>query len=101
MNKLLFALSLAKKSGKLIYGFDQVVENTRKGVVQLVILAADSSSKTQERVKYQIGDTPIYISALTQYDFSQVCGRLAGVLAIADENLAKLAQNAISETEGE
>lgn len=97
MNKLLFGISLARKSGKFVSGFDPVKEAVLNKSAKIVIIARDISEKTVKRVRYFCdGVTPIYISELTQFDFSQVAGRLTGVMAVTDENLAKLCSDAIS-----
>ena len=96
MNKLLFALSLAKKSGKLVVGFDAVKSAVIHGNAHIVLLATDLSEKTIKRVQYFCEDiTDVYNTGLTQFEISQVAQRLTGVLAVTDENLAKLARNAI------
>ena len=97
MNKLMFALSLAKKSGKLICGFDRVKTAVIRGEAHIVFLADDLSEKTIKRVKYFCEDiTDVYNTSLTQFEISQVAGRLTGVLAVTDENLAILARNALN-----
>ena len=96
MNKLLFALSLAKKSGKLVVGFDAVKTAVIHGNAHIVLLANDLSEKTIKRVQYFCEDiTDVYNTGLTQFEISQVAQRLTGVLAVTDENLAILARNAI------
>ena len=96
MNKLLFALSLAKKSGKLVVGFDAVKSAVIHGNAHIVLLATDLSEKTIKRVQYFCEDiTDVYNTGLTQFEISQVAQRLTGVLAVTDENLAVLARNAI------
>ena len=98
MNKLLFALSLAKKSGKLVVGFDAVKTAVIHGNAHIVLLATDLSEKTIKRVQYFCEDiTDVYNTGLTQFEISQVAQRLTGVLAVTDENLAVLARNAIKE----
>ena len=98
MNKLLFALSLAKKSGKLVVGFDAVKTAVIHGNAHIVLLATDLSEKTIKRVQYFCEDiTDVYNTGLTQFEISQVAQRLTGVLAVTDENLAVLAKNAIKE----
>ena len=98
MNKLLFALSLAKKSGKLVVGFDAVKSAVIHGNAHIVLLATDLSEKTIKRVQYFCEDiTDVYNTGLTQFEISQVAQRLTGVLAVTDENLAILARNAIEE----
>ena len=96
MNKLLFALSLAKKSGKLVVGFDAVKSAVIHGNAHIVLLATDLSEKTIKRVQYFCEDiTDVYNTGLTQFEISQVAQRLTGVLAVTDENLAVLARNAL------
>lgn len=96
MNKLLFALSLAKKSGKLVMGFDAVKAAVIHGTAHIVLLAEDLSEKTVKRVNYFCEDlTEVHNTGLTQFEISQVAGRLTGVLAVTDENLAVLARNAL------
>ena len=98
MNKFLFALSLAKKSGKLVVGFDAVKTAVIHGNAHIVLLANDLSEKTIKRVQYFCEDiTDVYNTGLTQFEISQVAQRLTGVLAVTDENLAILARNAIEE----
>ena len=96
MNKLLFALSLAKKSGKLVMGFDAVKTAVIHGTAYIVLLAEDLSEKTVKRVNYFCEDlTEVHNTGLTQFEISQVAGRLTGVLVVTDENLAVLARNAL------
>ena len=96
MNKLLFALSLAKKSGKLFVGFDAVKSAVIHGNAYIVLLAEDLSERTIKRVKCFCEDiTDVHNTGLTQFEISQVAGRLTGVLAVTDENLAVLARNAL------
>ena len=96
MNKLLFALSLAKISGKLVVGFDAVKTAVIHGNAHIVLLANDLSEKTIKRVQYFCEDiTDVYNTGLTQFEISQVAQRLTGVLAVTDENLAILVRNAI------
>ncbi len=104
MNKILFAMSLAKKAGKLISGFDRVKTAVMKGEGYIVVLAQDLSEKTVKRVNYFCEDiADVYMTDLTQYDISQVAGRMTGIITITDENLAILCEKALKEstTEGE
>ena len=69
-NKLLFALSLCRKAGALVMGFDTVKDSVNQGNACLVLLASDLSPATRERV----------------VRFCQP----VGVFAVTDENLAVL-----------
>lgn len=96
MNKLLFALSMARRSGNMVCGFEPVKEAVLKDNRHIVILAADTGENTSKKVKYFCEDkVHVYTTELTQFDISQVAGRLTGVVAVTDENLSILCKNAL------
>lgn len=97
MNKIIFALSLARKSGKLIYGFDPVKQAVTDRTAKLVCVTSDTSEKTLKRVQqFCQGIIEVQVISLTQYEVSQITNKLTGVFAVADENLAILCRNAIN-----
>ena len=49
-DKLLAAISLCRKAGKLVKGFDAVQESVYRGKAVLVLLAADVSDGTAKRM---------------------------------------------------
>ena len=53
MNRALSALGLARRAGKLNWGFDTAVEAMRGGACGVVILAADLSDKTKKNVRFE------------------------------------------------
>lgn len=102
MNKLMFALSLAKKSGKLIYGFDPVKQAVMDRTAQLVCVTSDTSEKTAKRVNaFCEGIIEVHIVPVTQFDVSQITNKLTGVFAVVDPNMAILCKNALTSTKGE
>lgn len=93
---MLFGVSLARKSGKITMGFDAVKDAVKEGRAAVVLIAKDISDGTVRRVKNTCGDrVPVYLTDYTQYDYSKVVGRLTGLIAVTDENLAKLCTQAI------
>ena len=102
MNKIMFALSLAKKSGKLINGFDPVKQAVADGTAKMVFVTSDTSEKTLKRVQQFCQDIiEVNVLSLTQFDISQITNKLTGVFAVVDENIAVLCKNAISSEKGE
>ena len=78
-------------------GFDAVKSAVIRGEAHIVLLAEDLSEKTIKRVNYFCEDiTDVHNTGLSQFEISQVAGRLTGVLAVTDENLAILARNALN-----
>ena len=97
MNKIMFALSLAKKSGKLIYGFDPVKQAVADKTAKMVFVTSDTSEKTLKRVnQFCEGIIEVQVISLTQFEVSQITNKLTGVFAVVDENIAVLCKNALN-----
>ena len=96
MSKIHFALSLAKKSGKLVTGFDSVKQAVADGNAKMVMVTQDTSEKTIKRVQYFCLDIiNVNIIPLTQFEASQITNKLTGIFAVTDSNIATLCKNAI------
>ncbi|MGD9559131.1 MAG: ribosomal L7Ae/L30e/S12e/Gadd45 family protein [Oscillospiraceae bacterium] len=89
-DRLLGALSLARKSGALVLGFDAVAAALAKGKVCGVWLASDLSPKTRGRIERLCGACPVHALPLAQRQVAAVAGKPVGVLALADKNLNAL-----------
>ncbi len=95
-NKLFSAISMARKAGKLIYGFDSVIENANKGKVFLIMATEDLSEKTFKNLEFACEDIQEVLKIdLTQDSLAKIIGKKTGIIAITDENLAKLCLNAL------
>lgn len=91
------AISLTRKAGKLVMGFDPVKDNVLNGKAVLVMTASDLSPKTAKRVEQFCEDwVPILPLPLTQFELADVAHKPVGVFAVLDPNLAKLCKNAVS-----
>lgn len=99
MNKSLGLLSLCRKAGKLKMGADPCLEAAAGGQAKLILYASDFSVKTKaglERSFSGLQSPPPRIQTqLTMFDFSQVCGKLTGVVAVADDGFARGLQDLI------
>ena len=90
-SKSIFALSLCRKAGALVMGFDAVKESVNKGKALLVLCAGDVSEGTRRRVGnfcenwVQVIDLPE-----TQFELTQISKKPTGVFAVTDRELAKL-----------
>lgn len=98
MDKLLGALSLCRKAGKLVMGFDPVAESAAKGKAQLVLLAADlaeGSRKKALRFCDAAGLEPRALP-LTQQELLAVTPKRTGVFAVIDKGLAQLVERQLA-----
>lgn len=84
-------LSLCRKAGKLVQGYDAVEEAVFKSKAWLVLYTADASVKTVRRMKEAVEDlVDVLPMPLTQADMAPVSRKPAVVYAITDRNLGKL-----------
>lgn len=91
MGDITFALSLCRKAGALVTGFDAVKERVYAGEVHLVLCAGDLSEGTQMRVeRFCDGLVPCVPLGRTQAQVAHVLKKPAGVFAVTDPELAKL-----------
>lgn len=58
-NRLTASLTMCRKAGKLLLGFDAVREAAVQGSVRLVLLAADVSAKTEKEASFFAGSLPV------------------------------------------
>ncbi len=97
MNKLASLLSLTRKAGKLVWGFDAVKEAVEKKKAGLVLLANDLSPKSRKEIALVCQKSGVSVQRLPM-SMDEVwfsVGKRAGILAVTEEGLAgKLAQMA-------
>ena len=58
-NRLTASLTMCRKAGKLLLGFDAVKEAAQQGKVKLFLLADDASEKTEKEIRYYAGALPV------------------------------------------
>ena len=88
--KLLGALGLCKKAGKLTVGFDAVADAIRRGSAKLLVLTGDLSPKSASRIKMLAMEHKVrYLSIdAAMDDIERLLGKRAGILAVSDQGLA-------------
>ncbi len=88
---LIHALSLCRKAGALVTGFDACVAAARKGTAKLVLFAADASEKTKKNVRFSIdGACPALDMPACQADLLPITKKAVAVYAVMNEDLAAL-----------
>ena len=100
MNRALSALGLARRAGKLNWGFDTAV---RSGACGVVILAADLSDKTKKNVRFEAEKYHVSVlePAFNMEEISAAIGKKAGVLAVCDRGFAEKLKQLIADGERE
>ena len=92
MNRLLSSISLSKRAGKLLLGFDVVKGAVLEGKAAIVLFASDLSEKTRRSMERICEESEVSTAHLpfTLDELWMEVGKRAGVLAISDKELAKL-----------
>jgi len=98
-SKLLGALGLCKKAGKLIVGFDAVADAIRRGSAELLVLTGDLSPKSANRIKTLAGENKVRCLSLgtAMDDIERLLGKRAGILAVLDHGLAEVVARQVEE----
>ncbi|AUM96200.1 TPA: ribosomal L7Ae/L30e/S12e/Gadd45 family protein [Clostridium botulinum] len=89
-NKFLQFLSLTKKAGHLIEGYNKCEEAVTKKIVYAVIISCDASenSKNKFKVKCEKSNIPL-IEGYSEKELGNVLGRdFIKILAVKDEGMA-------------
>ena len=85
--KLTGILSICRKAGKLVLGFDPMKEALEKKQVSGVLTVSDISPKTYKEVYYfcQKKQIPVCPVPLTMFQMSSTIGKKAAVIAVLDK----------------
>ncbi len=101
MNKLLGALGLCRKAGKLVMGFDAAAESAAKGKARAVFLAADLAEGTRKKTLRfcEAAGLTAQTLPLTQQELLAVTPKKTGVLAVIDTGLAGLVESRLARSQ--
>lgn len=90
-DRFLSTLGLARRAGKIFYGFDSVAENADK--ILAVFIASDASDKTLRNIRYIFGQYNIAAEKInyTKNELGYAIGtKPVGIIGIADSGFTKL-----------
>lgn len=89
--KIVNVLTICRKSGRFVGGFDAVKEMVQEGNVSCVIVTEDISPNTLKEIKFVCANCNVDIVELEidSYDMFSVAGKQIVVAAICDYGLAQ------------
>lgn len=95
MNKVIQDITLCKRAGKLVIGFDVVKESLIQKTAAILIMANDISPKTQKEVRFlsEKYQTELIEINQTMDELWYVLGKRAGVFSVTDKALAEKIKN--------
>lgn len=97
-DRLLSTLGLCRKAGKLVMGFDAVVESMKLRQLPLVLLSEDLSPKTGKEILFAAGEQEMDIitAPITMEDIQFRLGKRSGVIGVADRGLADTVKRTVA-----
>lgn len=103
MNKLISTISLSKRAGKLVLGYDVVKEAVIYGDVDTVFIAKDLSPKSEKNIRFLCREQNVEVIRLpvVMDEVWTEVGKRAGILAISDNGLAKKLISMVAESKEE
>lgn len=90
---LLSLLGMARRAGKLVPGFDAVLQSIRAGKSHAVFIASDISEKTAENICFaaEKAKVPARRLGCLMAELSAAIGIKTGIVALEDRGFAKSA----------
>lgn len=84
-------MGLARRAGKLNWGYDTAVEAMKNGNVCLALTAADLSEKTKKNIRFEADryGVPYLDTAFSIEEISAAIGKKTGVVVLCDAGFAK------------
>lgn len=91
MSNIINLLTICRKAGKLVMGFDASKEALQSAKVHLIILASDISPKTEKEINFFSEKARVKVLKSNQCieEFYIGIGKKVGILSICDEGFAK------------
>ncbi len=95
-------LTMCRRAGKLLLGFDSVKEAGVRGQLSCIVLAADASPRTEKEIRFYCKTTPIRKIPQTMDALAMYFRKRTAVLGVCDAGFAaKLLQLAPADEEEE
>ena len=91
MDKIYGILGIATKAGKVVSGFDSIMEAIKKKQVKLVIVSEDVSEKTEKEIRFACSKAQIQVVVFGNIEENShaIGKRNRALIGICDEGLAK------------
>lgn len=87
-NKLISLMTMCRKTGKLLLGFDSVKEAAQQKHLQCVLLASDCATKTEKEIRYYCSGIPCEKLPFSMQDMTAYFTKRTAVFGIVDGGFA-------------
>ncbi len=87
-NRLTASLTMCRKAGKLLLGFDAVKDAVGQGNVKCILLASDVSPKTEKEIRFYAEQVPVRKLPLSMDTLKQFFRKRTAVFGICEDGFA-------------
>ncbi len=87
-SKLISSMTMCRKAGKLLLGFDPVKEAAQKDHVYCVLLASDCAPKTEKEIRYYCSGIPCEKLPFSMQDMIAYFTKRTAVFGVVDSGFA-------------
>ena len=98
-NRLTASLTMCRKAGKLLLGFDAVKEAAKQGSVKLFLLAADASEKTEKEIRFFAGTLPVRKLPFDMDTLKLVFRKRTAVFGVCEDGFAAKISSLLPESD--
>lgn len=88
-NKLISLMTMCRKAGKLLLGFDSVKEAAQQNLVHCVLLASDCASKTEKEIRYYCNGISCEKLPFPMQDMTAYFTKRTAVFGVTDSGFAR------------
>ena len=86
--KVISLLTMCRRAGKLLLGFDAVKDAGVRGQLSVILLAADVSPRTEKEIRFSCGKIPIRKTAASMDAYAMYFRKRTAVLGVTDAGFA-------------
>ena len=91
-------LTVCRKAGKLLLGFDAVCDGVRAGTVSCILLAGDCAPRTEKEIRYHCPETPLRRLEMNMDVLQMYFRKRTAVFGVCGEGFAKKLLTLLPET---
>ncbi|MCQ2417752.1 MAG: ribosomal L7Ae/L30e/S12e/Gadd45 family protein [Oscillospiraceae bacterium] len=97
-NRLTASMTMCRKAGKLLLGFDAVKDALQKNAVKCILLAEDVSPKTEKEIRFYAKDIPIRMLPMQMDALKDYFRKRTAVFGICEDGFAAKFLEILSES---
>lgn len=98
VSKLLSLMGIARKAGKVTFGYDTVTDSILKKTARLIIFTSDLSSRSKRKIESVAKENNVRVLSInvSMNEIYSAIGKSTGIVCINDDGFARTMLDIIS-----